>query len=354
MPAHRLIQTGRLPTHPLERTEQAVLKVLAGVPLADAADGSRMAPADLDAAVSLFRQAGRQALAHQIHAADWLQLYIEYDDWASADTTAVSNLCPILDRAQAQGHITAWWFIRKYPCWRVRLRIQQPTTDVANTVAKPLNELVASGRLARWWTGIYEAETAAFGGPQGMATAHELFEADSHAVLTRPAQPTGELGPRELSVLLCTVLMRGAGLEWYELGDVWNRVTKERPLPADVTPDRLLPTAADLRHLLLADTTPSGPLFTTGGPAEPAAQWAAAFHKAGKELGAASRTGTLTRGLRDILAYHVIFHWNRLGLSVRMQSALAWSAQTAILNPMAHQAAQAHCRWNDITAAATT
>lgn len=340
MPAHRLTQTGRLPTHALEQTEQAVLKVLAGVPLTDAAGKSRMEPDDLDAAVSLFRQAGRQALAQQTYAADWLQLYIEFDDWASADVTAAGNLRPILNRVQAQGHITAWWFIRKYPCWRFRLRIHKPTTDVVNTVAEPLNELVASGRLARWWTGIYEAETAAFGGPQGMATAHELFEADSHAILCQPASTTSELGSRELSVLLCTALMRGAGLEWYELGDAWNRVTTERPLPADVTPDRLLPTAADLRHLLLADSDPHGPLFTTGGPAESATRWAAAFHKAGKELGAASRAGTLTRGLRDILAYHVIFHWNRLGLSVRMQSALAWSAQTAILNPMAWEPGQ--------------
>lgn len=40
----------------------------------------------------------------------------------------------------------------------------------------------------------------------------------------------------------------------------------------------------------------------------------------------------MTRGLRDIMAYHVIFHWNRLGLSVRMQSALASAAQAAVLN----------------------
>ncbi|MFI6723188.1 hypothetical protein [Streptomyces atratus] len=32
-----------------------------------------------------------------------------------------------------------------------------------------------------------------------------------------------------------------------------------------------------------------------------------------------------------MLSYHVIFHWNRLGLSMRGQSILAWAARAAIL-----------------------
>ncbi|MFJ3309626.1 hypothetical protein ACIPSA_42770 [Streptomyces sp. NPDC086549] len=31
--------------------------------------------------------------------------------------------------------------------------------------------------------------------------------------------------------------------------------------------------------------------------------------------------------------YHVIFHWNRLGLSIGTQSALAHAARTAIFDP---------------------
>lgn len=49
-------------------------------------------------------------------------------------------------------------------------------------------------------------------------------------------------------------------------------------------------------------------------------------------LGNAVQAGTLDRGLRQVLSYHVIFHWNRLGLSMRGQSVLAWAARAAILH----------------------
>ncbi|MGW5047393.1 hypothetical protein [Streptomyces griseoluteus] len=33
-----------------------------------------------------------------------------------------------------------------------------------------------------------------------------------------------------------------------------------------------------------------------------------------------------------MLSYYVIFHWNRLGLSMRGQSILAWAVRAAILH----------------------
>ncbi len=61
------------------------------------------------------------------------------------------------------------------------------------------------------------------------------------------------------------------------------------------------------------------------------ASWAEAFRQAGQILGAVAREGTLQRGLREIISYLVIFHWNRLGLPVRTQSILAGAARAAIL-----------------------
>ncbi|MFD9323923.1 hypothetical protein ACFWDQ_40935 [Streptomyces sp. NPDC060053] len=65
---------------------------------------------------------------------------------------------------------------------------------------------------------------------------------------------------------------------------------------------------------------------------EPVTEWADAFRRAGRALGKAVQEGTLDRGLRQVLSYHVIFHWNRLGLSIRGQSILAWAARAAILH----------------------
>jgi hypothetical protein len=40
-------------------------------------------------------------------------------------------------------------------------------------------------------------------------------------------------------------------------------------------------------------------------------------------------TGQLTRGLRTVIALHVIFHWNRIGLPASAQATLAQAATEA-------------------------
>lgn len=193
------------------------------------------------------------------------------------------------------------------------------------------DELAADGRIARWWPGSYEAETAAFGGNSGLDLAHELFCKDSRAILDLIRDGEIGLGRRQLSLLLCSILMWATGLEWYEQGDVWHRVALERPLPPDVPTSKLAAMANEIKQLMLADTTPDGSLLRTDGPLASVAGWADAFRRTGRTLGSTARAGTLQRGLREVVSYLVIFHWNRLGLPARTQSILAWAARTAIL-----------------------
>ncbi|AXI77472.1 thiopeptide-type bacteriocin biosynthesis protein [Peterkaempfera bronchialis] len=342
MPADRLtsppaVPSARLPAG-VPETARAVREVLAGTPLGEAALRADLDPAELATAVELFTTAGRRALAEQ-HGAHsrWTQLYLEFTHWASAEKTAAEHLAPLLHTAQRQGDLTGWWFIRKHPCWRLRLRTSHDAAKAS--VPAALDGLVTAGHLRRWWPGIiYEAETPAFGGGAAMTVAHELFTADSTGILALTRRGDRALGRRELSVLLCTTLMRAAALEWYEQGDAWHRVSEDRPLPSDVPPDRLQELAGNIATLLRADFAPDGPLWGPGGPAEFAADWAGAFRRAGQDLGAAARTGTLERGLRHVLAYHVIFHWNRLGLPLHTQSVLSWAARAAILDAPASPA----------------
>ncbi|MFI9829625.1 thiopeptide-type bacteriocin biosynthesis protein [Streptomyces sp. NPDC051913] len=324
MPTDRLNRPSNL-----EATLHAVLDVLAGTDTDTAAARAGLKPTDLDDAVALYQQAGQQALAQQAGPQAWHQLYIQFTDWARAEQTAADHLAPILNLAQQDGLITGWWFIRKHPCWRMRL-LPAYGTQLPLALPNMLDELTAAGPVHRWWTGIYESETAAFGGDTSMNIAHALFHADSHAILTTPH---GELGRRELSLLLCATLMRGAGLEWYEQGDVWHRVGRERPLPSDVPAAKVHAMADSLRQLLIADTSPSGPMLQSDRTLKSAADWVSAFRQAGRDLGAAARDGALDRGLREVISYHVIFHWNRLGLPTRTQSVLAHAAHTAILHP---------------------
>lgn len=100
----------------------------------------------------------------------------------------------------------------------VRLRTEQPVADL-------LDQLVADGVITGWVGGIYEPETHAFGGPEGMEVAHDVFCADSPAALAE----TGTPGARERNVMLLSAMIRAAGLDPFEAGDVWARWAALRP-----------------------------------------------------------------------------------------------------------------------------
>ncbi|MFD7718575.1 thiopeptide-type bacteriocin biosynthesis protein [Streptomyces sp. NPDC059814] len=308
----------------------AVAAALTGLPIPDVAAQYGMERTTLSDAVAVYDQAGREALAHHAATTDWWQAYLHFTDWADADTTFTTHVLPVLQEAEAAWAIGGWWYTRKHPCWRLRLRLQ-PEPETKLPLGDSFDRLVSDGHLQRWWPGIYEPETAAFGGPASMTAAHALFVTDSREAPQLRQRGDLAVGPRELSVLLCTIMMRAAGLEWCEQGDVWHRVITEehRSAVSGVPADRLDARAQEIRPLLFAD---SDALLRPGGLLEPVAEWAAAFRSTGQELRRTVQAGTLDRGLRQVLSYHVIFHWNRLGLSIRTQSILAWAARTAILH----------------------
>lgn len=60
-----------------------------------------------------------------------------------------------------------------------------------------------------------------------------------------------------------------------------------------------------------------------GGPLRGHGAWFAAFELAGQSLAELARHGQLRRGLRAVLAHHVVFHANRAGLTLADQATLA-------------------------------
>jgi thiopeptide-type bacteriocin biosynthesis protein len=262
---------------------------------------------------------------------NWWQAYLEFNDWSASEQIAAEHLAPLLHQAEADGLISAWWFMRKHPCWRLRFQREPDDHQMKAFLSGALDTLAADGAIRRWWPGLYEAEEAAFGGPEGMTAAHGLFSSDSRGVMSLLAGAPLGLGRRELAVILASTLMQSAGLEWYEQGDIWHHVARERPQPPGLSTARLATMSEDIRALMLADATPGSGLLEADGPLAAAADWVSAFRDAGQTIGAYARTGLLQRGLREVLSYHVIFHWNRLGLPARQQSILAWSARNTIL-----------------------
>jgi thiopeptide-type bacteriocin biosynthesis protein len=90
-----------------------------------------------------------------------------------------------------------------------------------------------------------------------------------------------------------------------------------------------------IRALLTADTDPAIPLLVPGRSAATAATWLSGFRHAGQAFASAASQSQLQRGLRDILAHLIIFHWNRLGLTAAAQAILARAAQDVIMSTAA-------------------
>lgn len=226
--------------------------------------------------------------------------------------------------------ISSWWFIRKKPFWRLRLRLgDKVAPDHARSAVNViLDDLVTSNVISRWWPVIYEPETAAFGGALGIKIAHTLFHTDSRHILSHLRRPSEDgIGRKELSMLLCATMLSAAGLDRFERGDVWHRIAELRPVPA-VTPLSKLEAMADrLRPLLAAPIDQAAP----AGACAWTISWAAAFGHAGRSLRSAASTGQLDRGVRHVLTHLVIFRWNRLGLSTTSQAVLSRAAREALL-----------------------
>jgi thiopeptide-type bacteriocin biosynthesis protein len=319
--------------------ENAVLAVLAGTALNQAAVRVPMDPADLGDAIATYRAAGLAALNTPARTHSWYQVRIHFTDWDAAEQTAATHLGPFLQKAREAGTLADWWFLRKHPCWRLRCRPgpSATITEMKAALAVVLDSLVTAGTVQRWWESLYEPESPAFGGNRGMDIAHDLFHADSRGILAHlrhvpVALEQPAVGRRELSVLWCASLLRGARQDSHEQGDIWHRVVQMRPLPEPPPADQLHRMAPGLKRLMSLDTSPTSPLFAPGGPLPQAAPWAAVFATAGRQLADAARDGTLERGLRDVLANHVIFHWNRIGIPAPAQAVLARAARNTLLN----------------------
>lgn len=103
--------------------------------------------------------------------------------------------------------------------------------------------------ITGWTGGIYEPETHAFGGPEGMEVAHDVFCADSPAALAE----TGIPGARERSVMLLSAMIREAGLDPFEAGDVYARWAALRPTVTPPQGTALEQAVSAMRRLMNTD-----------------------------------------------------------------------------------------------------
>jgi len=257
----------------------------------------------------------------------WQQHNITFVDRVSARRTIAERLGPALIEAEADGQLTGWWFMNKRP-WPLRYLADKPSPAIASL----LSDLIGGGVAVSCLPCVYEPETDTFGGPEAMDAAHELFHSDSRHLLTYQLSPM-HLGRRETAVLLASVMMRGAGLDWFEQGDVWAKVAALRPATHPPPAERATELAPAMRKLLTAD---AHSLCRPGGPLHAHKEWVTAFERAGATLADLAGRGALTRGLRAVIAHHVIFHANRAGLLRDDQNALSHIAREVVMGTIDH------------------
>ena len=253
----------------------------------------------------------------------WHQHNITFADPANAQEAVVGQLLPALLAAQDAGQLRRWWFMNKAP-WPLRYRAVTPS----QVIERCLDQLIRKELVVSWLPSIYEPETTAFGGPAAMEVAHDLFHADSSNLLTYRTPP-GRLGRRETLVILASAMMRAAGLDWFEQGDVWAKYADFRPAEGPVLSggDSRAITAA-MRTLMIADTRS---LCRPGAPLGEHAGWVTAFERAGASLAGLAATGGLSRGLRAVIAHHLIFHANRAHLPREDQHVISNIAREVVM-----------------------
>ena len=256
----------------------------------------------------------------------WRQSNVAFTSRRDAEELAIHRIGPAFLDAEDRGLVRSWFFIRK-PQWRFRWLPARPAD--ARTV---LRALTTAAPGMNWTSVVCEFETTAFGGPLGLSAACDLFHADSHHILQWLAT-SRPLGRCETSVLLCGSLLRGAGLDWFEQGDVWARVGELRPRanPVPEDPARLSQLRDAMRTLMTADTRSLGNP-AAGGPLSGHESWITAFETAGRRLASLNEQGQLKRGLRAVLAHHLIFHFNRMGISAGDQATMAALAVDVVFN----------------------
>ncbi|MFH8359596.1 thiopeptide-type bacteriocin biosynthesis protein [Streptomyces anulatus] len=307
--------------------EDAILAVLGGASLAETAHAADTGAAQLSEAIERYQDAGRAAL--DAEPSGWHQVNVRFADYPGADRTFRAYLMPAL-RSDPVG---IWWFVRKYPHWRLRFYPAPDASpeDALRHVTEALDSSVSWSVTTEWTSTPYEPEAIAFGGQVGMPLAHELFHADSVGVLgylgVAADGRARTLDAKATSLVVMTLLMRAAGLEFGEQGDVWGQVEERRPLAEDVSPEEVSSMVEPMRHLLLADARP----LLDAGELARVRPWIEGLERGGEALADAADSGRIGLGKRGILARHVLFHWNRMGFTVRQQSIWSRAAREAVL-----------------------
>lgn len=264
------------------------------------------------------------------HADDWIEVSCSL--FPGPDGTAHIPWQPLADALggwRAEGLLQAFWFVRKMPGLKLRLRGGARQPELETELARWLAAAERCNDLRGYRFTRYEAEEYRFGGAAGLEVAHRHFDAGARAVIEyHAALAAGQsrLAPHEWSFANTSDLLQRALHDKAEMWDVWCRLRGLLPSSADAVewPDAAK-AAAGWSPLI-------GDLLAFDSDLAQAAM--AANDATATDLAALAEGGRLGVGLREWLAAATTFDWNRWGLPSNLPAlARALDAAVALWRP---------------------
>jgi thiopeptide-type bacteriocin biosynthesis protein len=285
---------------------------------------------DLVRACRAFVDGGLAALRQDRDSNTWLQYDLAFGEVGRRE--CYPSLLGAARDLLASEHADDFFFMHKPPGLRIRFhpadRVGGARAKVDEVMRGHLLNWRRDGLVRAWRPACYEPETLLFGGPVSMRSVHRLFTADSlvwlayHGAAVRPGASPGPAWA--LSLLMLRAVFDALDIAGWEDLDVWDRVrwqTGRRLGPRLAAELGLEPLTAALRaawneprslldqvspdlHEVLADYRET--------VADETRRWRRDYF----------HSGVATLGPRAALAYAIIFHWNRAGLSTNRQCLL--------------------------------
>ncbi|MEJ2723798.1 MAG: thiopeptide-type bacteriocin biosynthesis protein [Deltaproteobacteria bacterium] len=200
-----------------------------------------------------------------------------------------------------------FFFVRKPPDVRLRFQIKQGA--LADSIEKKLEDLAKMGFIHNAASVVYEPEVHLFGGPAIMPFIHQHFYVDSQAWieldLLSDRKPRSHCLLQVSRALMDDLFIQTLSPYDEEIWDVWRNLQRMLPLTEEKFEDSAAATIDALESCSCKSQ----------------AVWIRRYREANTSLAGKlalhAKFGKLESGVRSILAFIALFHYNRFGLSAK-------------------------------------
>jgi thiopeptide-type bacteriocin biosynthesis protein len=235
---------------------------------------------------------------------EWLQVNLSLFPDSSGDRPYVpwDSLAPTVAAWRTEDRFQRFWFVRKPPGLRLRFAGPELGGRLEPELSTWLVAAEAANDVRGFRFGRYEPEEHRFGGPAGLAVAHDLFDRDSAVLLryeTLDDDRRRDIDRHGFALAGVDDLFLRCLDDQAEVWDVWKRLEAllDGPQPAGTgaAPGPGWDTLEESGRALARDVAAGNSLAATA-------------------LRATADAGRLTTGVRSWLAAAAAFSWNRWGL----------------------------------------